>query len=70
MNKIQFEKGYIKRSKITPEFYQKHFITLPCQCGADICRGWAAIHNTPEMINLHNETRVRQTASSKRLEYG
>ena len=55
MNKTQFERGYIRRSKITPEFYHEHFITLPCQCGVDVCKGWAAIYNTPEMIALHLE---------------
>lgn len=55
MNKRQFEEGYIKRSKITSEFYHKYFVTLPCRCGADVCRGWAAVHNNPEMIKDHKE---------------
>ena len=55
ISKAEFELGYISRSGITPEVYHKNFVTLPCECGADVCEGWAAIHNTQEMIDLQNE---------------
>ena len=39
----QFEKQYIQNSKITEEFYHKYFVTLPCNCEAEQCKGFAAI---------------------------
>ena len=42
--KEEFEAGYIERSKITREFYDEHFTTLPCtRCDYEECTGWAAV---------------------------
>ena len=64
MTKEEFEAEYISRSKITPAFYHKHFVTLPCQCGADVCEGWAAVINKPENIDIHNKLYNRNTNNS------
>ncbi|PHA03006.1 hypothetical protein COE51_01295 [Bacillus pseudomycoides] len=55
MTKEEFENGYCQRSGITVEEYNNEFnlITLPCDCGEDGCEGWAAVTNTPRMIEIH-----------------
>lgn len=55
MTKEEFEQGYIERSKITREFYDKHMITLPCNCGAENCKGFAAVGNNEQTIKMHME---------------
>ncbi len=55
MTKQEFEAGYIGRSGITQESYDKDTVTLPCACGADNCEGWAAVGNTPRRIRTHME---------------
>ena len=55
MTKSKFEKGYCRRSNISLKDYRQWFVTLPCVCDYDKCEGWAAIHNTPDMIALHME---------------
>lgn len=53
MDKEQFINGYVSRSNITREFYDEHFVALPCFCEDESCDGWASIHNTDEMIAIH-----------------
>jgi len=48
MTKEKFEDGYISRSKVTKEFYDRHFVTVPCNCGEDVCDGWAVKHHEEE----------------------
>jgi hypothetical protein len=50
-----FEARYCDQSKITPEFYATHLVTLRCFCGADDCPGWAAVTNDPESVARHEE---------------
>lgn len=50
ITKEEFEKGYIERSHITKEWYDKYYVTLPCACGAKECQGWAKVRNTIEDI--------------------
>lgn len=42
MSKEDFEEMYCENSDITIEEYNKYFITLPCDCGVEFCRGWIA----------------------------
>jgi len=53
MTKEEFEIGYCSRSDISLEFYHKYFVTLPCACDYELCQGWAAVHNDPELIKAH-----------------
>ncbi len=55
MTKSEFERGYCKRSNISLKDYRCWFVTLPCACDYGECEGWAAIHNTPDMIANHTE---------------
>jgi len=38
-----FESVYRRASHIDQDYYNRWFITLPCNCGEQGCRGWAAI---------------------------
>lgn len=40
-SKQEFEDAYIERSRINREFYDRCFITVSCDCGEDMCIGWA-----------------------------
>lgn len=42
MTREEFERGYAERSGMTLVEYQEHFLTLPCDCAYENCRGWAA----------------------------
>lgn len=53
MTKEEFEESYIIGSSISAEFYHRHLITLPCDCGMEGCNGWAAVVNTKENIENH-----------------
>jgi hypothetical protein len=53
MTKEEFENGYCERSEITKEFYNEHFVTLPCDCDYKGCEGWACINNDPLSIEAH-----------------
>lgn len=55
MKKQEFEEAYIKNSGITLEFYRKHFVTLPCNCGYHRCMGWACVSKNKESIKTHKE---------------
>ena len=55
ISKEEFEIEYIKNSRITKEFYDKHFVTLKCECLEDSCQGWACVSKNPEFINRHEE---------------
>jgi hypothetical protein len=43
MTREEWEAGYIKRSDITKEVYDKFSVTLPCDCGNKDCKGWASL---------------------------
>lgn len=49
----QFEKRYIKRSRMTREDYNEYRVTLPCNCGEDGCEGWASVGKPPDIIHDH-----------------
>jgi hypothetical protein len=53
INKAEFESDFIRRSGITEEVYNQYRITLPCDCGADNCDGWAAVLKEPGGIYYH-----------------
>ncbi|MEC5422138.1 hypothetical protein QGM71_01350 [Virgibacillus sp. C22-A2] len=55
MTKEEFKQNYCARSGITEEFYNQHFVTLPCNCGDSSCEGWATIGNNSTSITTHNE---------------
>ncbi len=51
----EFERNYIKNSNISRTFYNRWYITLPCNCAEDGCKGWAKISKSPEMVYSHME---------------
>ncbi|MEK4328906.1 hypothetical protein MKX70_24005 [Paenibacillus sp. FSL R7-0312] len=53
MNKKEFEEDYCRRSNIQIEEYLNGMITLPCRCGSESCKGWAAVTNNPLAIKSH-----------------
>lgn len=53
MTKDEFEQGYIQRSGITKEEYDKHQVTMSCNCDYERCEGWAAVSNNPLAIEAH-----------------
>lgn len=55
MTKQEFEELYCKKSGITKEWYDKYFVTLPCYCENEDCKGWACVGNSPFAIKIHNE---------------
>lgn len=55
MTKEQFEDEYIKKSDLTKELYNEYFVTLPCNCHAEECQGWACVDNNPLSIKTHKE---------------
>lgn len=59
MDREQFIAAYCEASEsgsvVTREWILANFVALPCACGDESCKGWAMIHNTPEMIALHSE---------------
>lgn len=54
LSEEEFIAAYAARSETTAESLKKHFVALPCACGADICEGWAMVPNKPEHIQMHN----------------
>lgn len=55
MKKEEFEAGYCERSNITRFYYDKWFITLPCACDYEGCKGWAAVSKKDDFIKDHME---------------
>lgn len=55
MSKDEFEKIYCEKSKITRDFYNEYFVTLPCNFGEKDCKGWACVCNNPLSIKCHME---------------
>ena len=55
ITKEEFEQRYCDRSGITIKYYKEWFVTLPCDCGASACHGWAAVSNQPLAIETYNE---------------
>ena len=49
----QFEKQYIKNSRITEKFYHENFVTLPCNCGEKNCQGYMVVNK--ENIDNHKK---------------
>lgn len=41
-SKEEFEDRYIKGFGVDREFYDRYFVTVVCDCGEDVCTGWAA----------------------------
>lgn len=66
MSGEEFEVGYIKRSGITKEKYDKHFITMSCDCDAPNCKGWACVGNSPLLIKAHNDLYAPQPIKEKK----
>lgn len=54
MTREEFERDYCERSDITREYYAEHFLTLPCDCDNEDCKGWACINNDEISIHAHN----------------
>lgn len=51
--KNEFEKMYIDLSGEDKEWYEKYYVTLPCNCGESRCDGWAAVDNNERDILHH-----------------
>ncbi len=51
----KFIDNYCKASRISSEVYNKLFVTLKCKCGAENCKGLAAISNNSISIEMHME---------------
>jgi hypothetical protein len=58
----EFEATYCTRSKISREEYNQFFVSLPCCCNALSCKGWVAISNNPDDIEMH----MRQCRTPKK----
>jgi len=58
VSKEEFEAIYIERSDFTREFYDKHFVTLPCDCGEEMCVGW-------QCLSRHNHILKKLNGDSK-----
>lgn len=55
MDKQKFIDGYCERSGVTWEWLSKYKTALPCQCGLELCEGWAMVSNDELSIKVHNE---------------
>ena len=55
MNEEEFIKKYCYDSNISREFFDKHLVALPCSCGWERCKGWAAVSIDPDSIRRHKE---------------
>ncbi len=55
MTRKQFEENYCNKSHINIEEYNKYFVTLPCNCGEDTCKGWACVTKKESSIKAHRE---------------
>ena len=49
----EFERDYAKRNGVAVSEFREHMISLPCNCGDEDCKGWAAISRDPEAIERH-----------------
>ena len=54
MDKEEFELEYININEIKLATYSEYFVTLKCQCGDKLCKGWSAVANNQIAINAHN----------------
>lgn len=43
-----FEADYCRLSGITRSYYNEWFVTLPCHCDYEGCRGWAKVRRGDE----------------------
>lgn len=55
MTKEEFENHYCNNDPIELAKYHKTQITLECNCGQEMCCGWAAVSNNPKSIKAHKE---------------
>ena len=55
MNENEFKKWYCYKSGITENFFNEHFVVLPCSCDSDDCEGWAVVGNSEIEIKIHSE---------------
>jgi hypothetical protein len=55
VTKEQFIQRYAKRSDVTWEYLSQFQVALPCECGNEMCEGWAMVDNNAESIRAHNE---------------
>jgi hypothetical protein len=54
MTKEEFIEGHCQRSNITREQYDEHLVAIPCDCGEDLCEGWAS-HSRWKDMKLEEE---------------
>ena len=64
MTKEEFETQYCENSGIEPELYHSAFLTLPCSCDYENCKGWAAVTRNPLVIAEHLSRNPLDTSSS------
>lgn len=55
MNRREFIEYYCYLSCLTVEEFNKTQIALPCECGAPVCCGWAAVSKNEQSVNAHNK---------------
>lgn len=55
MTKEDFIKLYCEKSKITEQELLESQVVLPCNCGDEICKGWAVVGNNELNIKAHKE---------------
>ena len=48
ITKETFEIDYCRLSGISREYYNQWFVTLPCNCDYEGCRGWANVRHGDE----------------------
>ena len=53
MTREEFIAGYISRGNVTREWFDKHYIALPCECEEACCEGWAAVHKDEASVLAH-----------------
>jgi hypothetical protein len=52
MTKQEFIQSYCQRSSIAPELILKTNIAIPCNCGDEMCDGWAMVSKDDPAIRL------------------
>ena len=55
MTKEQFIEEHYGGGRYANLFQDGTMVALPCCCGVDVCKGWAALTNNPMLIDAHME---------------
>lgn len=63
MTKQEFIQGYAERSGLTKHICEEgidipgagRLVARPCACGEESCGGWAMLHDSPEILSIHEQ---------------